>query len=233
MFVAPFSALHVQHAERLESLTRKAQHVCRNPRYPSVSDASGVHVGTVAVRCRKCSGCLRLRQSEWMHRATVEFVSHVRSWWVTYTYSPGQIDGAIYKHIQLAHYRLRKSGHDFRFLCSEEEGERNGRKRVAYVLADMAGGLESPAYAILGMENKLKNIKLPTGYKLNELYMKQPDDESDFTVKWDGEWQITLDVFRDLGAAFAVVIIIIYMLIVGWFQNFKTPMVMMVAIPLS
>lgn len=110
---------------------------------------------------------------------------------------------------------------------------RKDQKRVAYVLADMAGGLESPAYAILGMEDKLKNIKLPAGYKLNELYMNQPDDESDFTVKWDGEWQITLEVFRDLGAAFAVVIIIIYMLIVGWFQNFKTPMVMMVAIPLS
>jgi multidrug efflux pump subunit AcrB len=63
--------------------------------------------------------------------------------------------------------------------------------------------------------------------------MDQPESESDFTVKWDGEWQITLEVFRDLGAAFAVVVIIIYMLIVGWFQNFKTPMVMMVAIPLS
>ena len=63
--------------------------------------------------------------------------------------------------------------------------------------------------------------------------MNQPNNEDDYTVKWDGEWQITLEVFRDLGAAFAVVIIIIYMLIVGWFQNFKTPMVMMVAIPLS
>jgi multidrug efflux pump subunit AcrB len=102
-----------------------------------------------------------------------------------------------------------------------------------YVLADMAGGLESPAYAILGMEEKLKKMQLPKGYKVNELYMDQPSNESDFTVKWDGEWQITLEVFRDLGAAFAVVIIIIYMLIVGWFQNFKTPMVMMVAIPLS
>lgn len=110
---------------------------------------------------------------------------------------------------------------------------RKDQKRVAYVLADMAGGLESPAYAILGMDDKLKKIKLPEGYKLNELYMQQPNDESDFTVKWDGEWQITLEVFRDLGAAFAIVIIIIYMLIVGWFQNFKTPMVMMVAIPLS
>ena len=63
--------------------------------------------------------------------------------------------------------------------------------------------------------------------------MDTPSDESDFTVKWDGEWQITLEVFRDLGAAFLVVIIVIYMLIVGWFQNFKTPLVMMVAIPLS
>ena len=61
--------------------------------------------------------------------------------------------------------------------------------------------------------------------------MNQPNNEDDYTVKWDGEWQITLEVFRDLGAAFAVVIIIIYMLIVGWFPNFKTPMVMMVAIP--
>ena len=83
------------------------------------------------------------------------------------------------------------------------------------------------------MSEKLKSIELPKGYKLNELYTEQPKDESDFTVKWDGEWQITLEVFRDLGAAFLVVIIIIYMLIVGWFQNFKTPIVMMLAIPLS
>ena len=110
---------------------------------------------------------------------------------------------------------------------------RKDQKRVVYVLADMAGALESPAYAILGMEEKLNKIKLPAGYKINELYMEQPKDESDYTVKWDGEWQITLEVFRDLGVAFAVVIIIIYMLIVGWFQNFKTPLVMMAAIPLS
>jgi multidrug efflux pump subunit AcrB len=80
---------------------------------------------------------------------------------------------------------------------------------------------------------KSLKIQLPNGYSMNELYMNQPEDESNYTVKWDGEWQITLEVFRDLGAAFAVVIIIIYMLIVGWFQNFKTPIVMMVAIPLS
>jgi multidrug efflux pump subunit AcrB len=110
---------------------------------------------------------------------------------------------------------------------------RKDQKRVVYVLADMAGALESPVYAILGMNEKLQKIKLPNGYKINELYMDSPTEETDFTVKWDGEWQITLEVFRDLGTAFLIVIVIIYMLIVGWFQNFKTPLVMMVAIPLS
>ena len=110
---------------------------------------------------------------------------------------------------------------------------RKDQKRVVYITADMAGVLESPVYAILGMEEKLQKMTLPKGYKVNELYMDQPTDESDFAVKWDGEWQITLEVFRDLGVAFLVVIIIIYMLIVGWFQNFKTPIVMMAAIPLS
>uniref|UniRef100_UPI0040482B29 efflux RND transporter permease subunit n=1 Tax=Mariniflexile sp. TaxID=1979402 RepID=UPI0040482B29 len=107
------------------------------------------------------------------------------------------------------------------------------QKRVVYVMADMAGELESPAYAILGMEEKLKTIKLPKGYKLNEMYLGQPDFEDDYTVKWDGEWQITLEVFRDLGIAFLGAIILIYILIDGWFQNFKAPIVMMVAIPLS
>jgi multidrug efflux pump subunit AcrB len=110
---------------------------------------------------------------------------------------------------------------------------RKDQKRVVYVTADMAGGLESPVYAILGMSDKLQKIKLPKGFSLNELYTKQPNNESNYTIKWDGEWQITLDVFRDLGTAFLVVILIIYMLIVGWFQNFKTPLVMMAAIPLS
>ncbi len=110
---------------------------------------------------------------------------------------------------------------------------RKNQKRVVYVMADMAGKLESPVYAILGMEEKLKEIQLPAGYELDELYLNQPDFEDDYTVKWDGEWQITLEVFRDLGIAFLGVIIIIYILIVAWFENFKAPIVMMVAIPLS
>ena len=110
---------------------------------------------------------------------------------------------------------------------------RKNQKRVVYVMADMAGELESPAYAILGMEEKLKEILLPVGYIINEMYLGQPDYEDNYTVKWDGEWQITLEVFRDLGIAFLGAIILIYILIVGWFQNFKAPIVMMVAIPLS
>ncbi len=110
---------------------------------------------------------------------------------------------------------------------------RKNQKRVVYVLADMAGKLESPVYPILGMKDKLKGIELPAGYSMNELYIGQPESEDDFTIKWDGEWQITMEVFRDLGIAFLGVLIIIYILIVSWFQDFKAPLVMMVSIPLS
>ncbi|MDV7188221.1 efflux RND transporter permease subunit [Lutibacter sp. TH_r2] len=110
---------------------------------------------------------------------------------------------------------------------------RKNQKRVVYVLADMAGELESPVYGILNMSDRLNEIKVPAGYTLNEEFNQQPTHEDDYTVKWDGEWQITFEVFRDLGAAFAVAIFVIYLLIVGWFQNFKAPLVMLVAIPLS
>ena len=124
-------------------------------------------------------------------------------------------------------------------LVDIEEGvraksiSRKNQKRVVYVLADMAGDLESPVYPILGMADKLNEIELPAGYTMNELYMDQPESEDNFTIKWDGEWQITMEVFRDLGLAFLGVLIIIYILIVSWFQDFKAPLVMMVAIPLS
>ncbi|NHA02672.1 efflux RND transporter permease subunit [Mucilaginibacter sp. HC2] len=110
---------------------------------------------------------------------------------------------------------------------------RKNQRRVVYVTADMAGKLESPSYAMSKISDQLKSIKLPKGYTLTENYTKQPDLEDNFTLKWDGEWQITFEVFRDLGIAFLVVIIIIYMLIVGWFQNFIVPLIMLAAIPLS
>ena len=108
---------------------------------------------------------------------------------------------------------------------------RKDQKRVVYVLADMAGGLESPAYAILGMEEKIEKMQLPKGYTINELYMNQPSNEDDYTVKWDGEWQITLEVFRDLGSCFCSGNYHYLHADCRLVPNFKTPMVMMVAIP--
>ncbi|MBL7840087.1 MAG: efflux RND transporter permease subunit [Cyclobacteriaceae bacterium] len=110
---------------------------------------------------------------------------------------------------------------------------RKNQKRVVFVLADLAGDLESPAYAIFDISDRLKEISLPAGYTLEESFNHQPEFEDNFTLKWDGEWQITYEVFRDLGIAFAVVIVLIYILIVGWFQNFSVPIVMLAAIPLS
>lgn len=110
---------------------------------------------------------------------------------------------------------------------------RKNQKEVVYVMADMAGDLESPFYAISKMSDRLKEIKMPIGYTLNEEYNQQPSQLDQYSLKWDGEWQITFEVFRDLGIAFLVVIIIIYMLIVGWFQNFLVPLIMLAAIPLS
>ena len=110
---------------------------------------------------------------------------------------------------------------------------RKNQKEVVYVLADMAGTLESPSYAIAHVSDSLKTIKVPKGFSLQEEYTHQPELEDNYTLKWDGEWQITFEVFRDLGIAFAVVILMIYILIVGWFQNFTVPLVMLAAIPLS
>ncbi len=110
---------------------------------------------------------------------------------------------------------------------------RKNQKRVVYVLADMAGNLESPYYAMSKVSDQLKDIQLPAGYTLSEEYNQQPKTEDNFTLKWDGEWQITYEVFRDLGIAFLIAIIIIYMLIVAFFQDFKVPIVMLSVIPLS
>ncbi|MFO8001229.1 MAG: efflux RND transporter permease subunit, partial [Marinilabilia sp.] len=110
---------------------------------------------------------------------------------------------------------------------------RKNQKRVVYVMADVAGELESPVYAMMDISDRLHEVNIPEGYSFEEHYQAQPKKENNYSLKWDGEWQITYEVFRDLGTAFAVVLIIIYMLIVGWFQNLRIPLVMMIAIPLS
>lgn len=110
---------------------------------------------------------------------------------------------------------------------------RKDLKDVVYVTADVAGITESPVYAMLELDKKIEAIKVPGGYKVSPLYTAGPKTEEKLAMKWDGEWQITFEVFRDLGTAFAVVLVIIYMLIIGWFQSFKTPLIMMISIPLS
>ncbi|HEY2515750.1 MAG TPA: efflux RND transporter permease subunit, partial [Polyangiaceae bacterium] len=104
---------------------------------------------------------------------------------------------------------------------------------VVYVTADVAGAIESPVYAILALGPKIDAMKLPEGYTLEQHTASQPFRTDTYAMKWDGEWHITYEVFRDLGAAFAVVLVLIYVLNVAWFQSFKTPLVIMSAIPFS
>jgi multidrug efflux pump subunit AcrB len=104
---------------------------------------------------------------------------------------------------------------------------------VTYVVADVAGVVESPVYAILQMNRALDRISLPEGYKLDVHTATPPSDSSRYALKWDGEWHITYEVFRDMGLAFAAVLILMYILVVGWFQSFLTPIIIMAAIPFS
>jgi multidrug efflux pump subunit AcrB len=107
-------------------------------------------------------------------------------------------------------------------------------KNVTYVIGDVAGTEESPVYAILEMEDGVAAVKVPGGYPpLKQLFTAQPWLEETYSMKWDGEWHITYEVFRDLGISFAAVLVIIYILVVAWFRNFITPVVIMAPIPLT
>jgi multidrug efflux pump subunit AcrB len=110
---------------------------------------------------------------------------------------------------------------------------RKNLKPVVYVTGDVAGVEESPVYAILDMAEKIDLLDTPYGGTIEQLYTDQPWSDARPSLKWDGEWHITYEVFRDLGLAFGAVLILIYMLIIGWFHSFKVPIVMMIAIPLS
>ena len=104
---------------------------------------------------------------------------------------------------------------------------------VTYVTADLAGEKGSPVYAILQMNKKIARLSLPEGYGFEIFNAVEPFDTSRYAMKWDGEWQLTIEMFRDLGLAFAAVLVLIYLLVVGWFQSFKTPLLIMAAIPFS
>jgi multidrug efflux pump subunit AcrB len=104
---------------------------------------------------------------------------------------------------------------------------------VTYVTGDLAGEAESPVYAILRMNELISRMALSEGYAFEIYSTQQPADTTKYAMKWDGEWHITYEVFRDLGIAFAAVLLLIYILVVWWFQSFGVPLTIMAAIPFS
>ena len=105
---------------------------------------------------------------------------------------------------------------------------------VIYVTGDFAGGADSPLYGLFSMRKAMKQIEVPGGGTLGEYFVSQPvDPQREFAIKWDGEWQITFETFRDMGAAYIVGLILIYLLVVAQFGSYLTPLVIMAPIPLT
>jgi len=104
---------------------------------------------------------------------------------------------------------------------------------VVYVTADVAGREESPVYAILELNRALDRLRGPDGRPVPRYVASQPFLTDRPAMKWDGEWQVTYEVFRDLGLAFGAVMVLIYILVVAWFGSFTTPLVIMAPIPLT
>lgn len=122
------------------------------------------------------------------------------------------------------------------FAPGEHSRYRKNLLPVVYVTADVAGETESPVYAILDLGSEIAGMQLAgpeSGQRMAIWSTRQPFSTLAPALKWDGEWHITYEVFRDLGLAFAVVLILIYTLIVGWFRSLRTPFVIMAAIPFS
>ncbi len=105
---------------------------------------------------------------------------------------------------------------------------------VVYVTGDMGGELDSPLYGMFDIRSKLKDLKLEQGGTLGEYFIKQPKDPyAGYAVKWDGEWQVTFETFRDMGAAYAIGLILIYLLVVAQFKSYLVPLIIMAPIPLT
>jgi len=118
-------------------------------------------------------------------------------------------------------------------LTEEKSRYHKNLKQVVYVVADVAGAEESPVYPILDLIARVKTLVAPDGGAVTQWHSSVPDDTSTYSLKWDGEWHITYEVFRDLGLAFTAVLVLIYILVVAWFQNFVTPFTIMAPIPLT
>jgi len=105
---------------------------------------------------------------------------------------------------------------------------------VDYVIGDMAGAVDSPLYGMFETRSRVSNIATPGGGRLREYFIRQPEDAyRDYAIKWDGEWQVTYETFRDMGAAYAVGLVLIYLLVVAQFGSYLTPLIIMAPIPLT
>jgi multidrug efflux pump subunit AcrB len=105
---------------------------------------------------------------------------------------------------------------------------------VNFVVGDMAGDTDSPLYGMFAMRSGLAKLQAPDGSAVEEYFISQPKDRyRSYAVKWDGEWQITYETFRDMGAAYAVGLVLIYLLVVAQFGSYLTPLVIMAPIPLT
>jgi multidrug efflux pump subunit AcrB len=103
---------------------------------------------------------------------------------------------------------------------------------VAFVTGDMAGELDSPLYGMLSLAGKIAD-EPPGGRALPQRFVGQPADTYDYSLKWDGEWQVTYDTFRDMGIAYSVGLVLIYLLVVAHFGSYSVPLVIMTPIPLT
>ena len=105
---------------------------------------------------------------------------------------------------------------------------------VVYVVGDVAGKLDSPLYGMFDMRGDIASVPLDQGGKLDEFFISQPRDRyREYSLKWDGEWKVTYETFRDMGIAYAVGLILIYLLVVAQFGSYLTPLIIMAPIPLT
>ncbi|MBB5204894.1 multidrug efflux pump subunit AcrB [Inhella inkyongensis] len=105
---------------------------------------------------------------------------------------------------------------------------------VHYVVGDMAGRIDSPLYGLFSLRGQLGVLPMPDGGRLQEFFIRPPSDPyRGYSLKWDGEWQITYETFRDMGLAYAVGLVLIYLLVVAQFKSYLTPLVIMAPIPLT
>ena len=104
---------------------------------------------------------------------------------------------------------------------------------VVYVTADMAGDLNSPLYGMFDMRGKISDTPVADGKPIKQRLINQPENPYEYSIKWDGEWQITYETFRDMGIAYTVGLILIYLLVVAQFRSYLIPLIIMAPIPLT